>query len=172
MNTNLLDNVILKQVVIQPSKKPRSVGPHKLRSRTTTNKQKSCLKLKNFRSASTQLRRGSTEPIRDGTNILQHHLFYTNEDLKHYTFINVGTSIPIVTWKLTKNRLHIISDRPLSSCLSYSGSYERFKLDVESLSIQMKDIGLFYRLIRRFSLTSEITRPDIQDCLTVHPYSQ
>ena len=31
-NTDLLDNVILQQVVMQPTEKPRSVGPHKLRS--------------------------------------------------------------------------------------------------------------------------------------------
>ena len=42
-------------------------------------------------------------------NILQQRLFYTNEDLKNYSFINVSASIPILAWKLTKNRSHIIS---------------------------------------------------------------
>ena len=37
-NTNLLDNVILQQVVMQPTTKPRSVGPYKSRSKTTAYK--------------------------------------------------------------------------------------------------------------------------------------
>ena len=93
-------------------------------------------------------------------------LFYTNKDLKNHTFIDVGTSIPIITWKLTKNCSHIISDKPLSSCSSYSGNNQRFKLDVESSSIPVKDIELFYCLIGRLSFTSKITRPDIQACVT------
>ena len=70
LNTNLLDNVILQQVVIQPTKKPRGVGPHTSRSKTITYKKKSCIKNKKFRSASTQLRRGSTEPNINGINLL------------------------------------------------------------------------------------------------------
>ena len=36
LDTDLSDNIILHQVVIQPTKKPRSIGPHKLKSKTTT----------------------------------------------------------------------------------------------------------------------------------------
>ena len=93
LNTTMLDNVILQQVVI----KPRSVGLHKSKLTTTTYKKKSCIKNKKFRSASTQLRRESIEPNRNGTNLLQYHLFDTNKDLKNYIFFNVDTSIPIVT---------------------------------------------------------------------------
>ena len=46
-NTDLSDNVLLKRVVVQPTKQPRSVGPHKLKSKTTTNKKKSQLKTRN-----------------------------------------------------------------------------------------------------------------------------
>ena len=48
-----------------------------------------------FRSASTQLRERPTEPNRSGTNLLQQHLFYKNNGLKNYTFIDAGTSILI-----------------------------------------------------------------------------
>ena len=165
-NIDLLDNVILQQVVIQPTEKSKSVGPHKSKLKTTTYKKKSCIKNKKFRSASTQLHRGSTEPTRNGTNLLQRHLFYTNKDLKNYQFIDAGTFIPIVTWKLTKNRSYIIIDKPLSSCSLYSGNNQRSKLDIESSSIPVKDIELFCRFIRRLLFTSKIARPDVQACVT------
>ena len=65
LNTNLLDNGILIQVVVHPTKKQRSVGPHKLRSKTTTYKKKACNKNKKFRSTSTHIYRGYTEPNRN-----------------------------------------------------------------------------------------------------------
>ena len=46
-NTNLLDNVILRQVVMQPTKKPRSVGSHKLKSKTTMYRKETYLKTRN-----------------------------------------------------------------------------------------------------------------------------
>ena len=46
LNTNLLDNVILQQVVTQTTKNPRSVSPHKSKSNTTTYKKKSYIKKK------------------------------------------------------------------------------------------------------------------------------
>ena len=97
LDTKQLDNVRFKKVVVQPTRKPRSVGQHKSKSKKTTNKKKLGLKNKKFWSVSTQLRRGSTEPSNDRKNILQQRLFYTNKDLKKYLFINDGTSIPIVT---------------------------------------------------------------------------
>ena len=166
LNTNLLDNVILHQVVIQLTKKLRSLDPHKSRSKTTTYKKISYTKNKKFRSASTQLYRRSTEPNRNGTNLLQQYLFYTNKDLKNYTFIDVGTYISIVTWKLTKNCSHIISYRPLSSCLSYYESNKRSKRNDESSSIPTNDIKLFYCLIKRLLFTSTITRPSVRYCVT------
>ena len=55
LNTDLLDNMILHQVVIQPTEKPRSVGPHKLKLKTRAYKTKLYIKNKKLRSASTQL---------------------------------------------------------------------------------------------------------------------
>ena len=45
--TDLLDNVILTKVVLQPTEKPRSVGPHRLISKKTRSKKKSLLKTTN-----------------------------------------------------------------------------------------------------------------------------
>ena len=151
---------------MQPTEKPRSVGPHKLKLKKITNKKKSRLKNKKFRSVSMQLRRWSAEPSSDGKNIRQQRLFYTNRYLKNYPFIDTSTSIPIVTLKLIKNRSNILNNKPLSCCSSYSRNNQRFKLDVKSSSIPVKDIELFYCLIRRLLFKSKITRPDIQACVT------
>ena len=45
--TNLLDDVVLTEVVLQPTEKPRSVGPHRLISKKTRSKKKSLLKTTN-----------------------------------------------------------------------------------------------------------------------------
>ena len=111
-STDLFDKVLFERVVVRPTDKPRSVGSHK--SKTTMNKNKSRLKDKKFRSVITQLHEGSIEPNSYGTNILQKHLFYKNKDPKNYPFIDIGTSILNITWKLTKNHSHIISDRLFS----------------------------------------------------------
>ena len=115
---------------------------------------------------STQLREGSTEPNSDGTNILQQHIFYKNEDSKKCQFINIGISIPIVTWKPTNNRSHIISKRFFSSYSFYYENNQRSKLDVESSSIPVNHIELFYRLTVRLLFTSKITRLDVLDFVT------
>ena len=50
--------------------------------------------------------------------------------------------------------------------LLYSGNNQRSKLDVKSSSIPVKHLELFYCLIGRLLFTSEITRPDVLDCVT------
>ena len=49
-NINLVDNVIWTKVVLQPTEKPRSVGPYKSLSKKNGNKKKSCVENKKFRS--------------------------------------------------------------------------------------------------------------------------
>ena len=115
---------------------------------------------------STQLREGSAKSSSGEENILQQRLFWTNEDLKNYPFIDAGASIPIIAWKLTKNRSHIISSTSIPDCSPHFGNNQRFKLDVESPSIPEKDIELFYHLIARLLFTSKITRLDVQACDT------
>ena len=166
LNTNMVDNVLLKKVVVQPTKKPRSVGPHKSKLKKTTNKKRSRLNNKKSRSVSTQLRKGSTEPNSDEINMLLKRIFYKNKDMKNYPFISAGTSIPIVTWKLTKNCSHIVTNRPLSSCSLFYENNQRSKLEVESSSLPMNNIGLLYRLIGKLWFISGITRPDVQTCVT------
>ena len=46
LNTNLLEEVILTKVVLRPTKKPRSVSPHKSISKKHDNKRKSHLENK------------------------------------------------------------------------------------------------------------------------------
>ena len=46
LNTDLLDKVILTEVVLQSTKKPRSVGPHKSISKKNGSKKKSSLENK------------------------------------------------------------------------------------------------------------------------------
>ena len=48
--TDLLDNVVLTAVVLQPTKNPRSVGPNKLILKKNDNKRKSHQENKKFRS--------------------------------------------------------------------------------------------------------------------------
>ena len=79
LNNDMFDDVLLKRVIVQPTEKPRSVCPHKSKSKTITNKKKLRLKNNKFRSESTQLREGSTKPDNDATNIQQKHLFYTKK---------------------------------------------------------------------------------------------
>ena len=111
---------------------------------------------------STQLRGGPTEWSSGEKNILQHK----NKDLKNYPFIDVGASIPVVAWKVTKNRSHIISNISIPSCSLHSGNNQRFKLNIESPSIPEEDIELFYCLISRLLFTSKVTRPDVQTYVT------
>ena len=115
---------------------------------------------------STHLCEGSTEPNSVETNILRHHLFYTNKNLKNYPFIHVGKSISIITCKLTKKFSHIISNRLLSSCSLYYGNNQRSKLEVELSSMHVKHIELFYRFIGRLLSKSGITVPDVLNCVT------
>ena len=47
---------------------------------------------------------------RDEDNIPQQSLLYTNKDKNNNLLMDTGVSVPIVAWKLTKKRSHIISD--------------------------------------------------------------
>ena len=84
------------------NKKNKECRPTQIEIKDNQKKRNHATKTKEFRSLSTQLRVRSTEPNSDGTNIQQQHLFYTNKDPKNYPFIDVGTSIPLVTNKNVK----------------------------------------------------------------------
>ena len=158
--------MILTEVILRPTKKPRSVGPHKSILKKNRNKKESRLENKKFRSVSKPLYEVSVDPSSDEDNVPQRRLLYTNEDKKNYPLMDNGVSIPIVAWKLTKNRSHIISDVSISGCLQHSGFRQRFKLNADSPSMSAKDIGLLYRLIKRLLFISKITRPDVHACVS------
>ena len=149
-------------MVLQLTEKPRSVGPHKSKLKKTTNKKKARPQNKKFRSVSTQQRRGSVDPSSAEENILQQRLIYTNKEVKNYSFIDTGASIPIVAWKLTKNHSHIISDVSIPGCSSHSGNSQRFKLDADSPSVS----ELLYYIIGSLLFTRKITISDIKACVT------
>ena len=44
LDTNLIDNVVLRREVVQQTKEPRSLGPHKSKPEKTTSKKKTRLK--------------------------------------------------------------------------------------------------------------------------------
>ena len=80
--------------------------------------------------------------------------------------MDTSTSIPIVSWNITKKRSHIISDISIPSCLPYSGFSYRFKLNVDSSSMSDKDIRMLYSLIERLLFILKITRPDVHACIS------
>ena len=106
------------------------------------------------------------DPNDDDDNVPQQRLLFTNENKTNYASTNNDTYIPIVTWKLRKNRSHIISDISTPGRLSHSGSSQRFVLNANSPSISEKDIGLLHRLIEGLRFSSKITRPDVLACVS------
>ena len=75
-------------------------------------------------------------------------------------------SIPIVTWKLTKNCSHIINDISISGQIPHPGFEQRFKLAADSPNMSEIDIELLYHLIGRLLLSYKLTRPDISACVS------
>ena len=141
-NTNLLDKMILTEVVTRPTRKLRSVGPHKSISKKIDNKKKEHLENKKFRSVNKSLYGIHVYPDDDDDNVPQQRLLFTNKNKTNYSSINNDTYIPIITWKLTKNRSHIISDISIPGCLPHSGSIQRFVLNADSPNMSEKDIDL------------------------------
>ena len=80
--------------------------------------------------------------------------------------MDTSTAIPIVSWKIMKERSHIISDISIPGQLSYFGFSHRFELNTESPSILDKDKRLLYSLIERLLFIREITRPDLHACVS------
>ena len=76
LDTDLLDNVLLTKDVLRPTKKPRSVGPHKLISKKNGNNRKSCLGNKKFRSVSKLLYGISVDPNSNNGLKSPRHLLY------------------------------------------------------------------------------------------------
>ena len=86
--------------------------------------------------------------------------------MRTYLPMDNGKYIPIVTWKLTKNCSHIISDISIPGQILHSCLDQRFKLDTNSQSMSENDIGLLYRLIERLLLSCNVTRLNISACVS------
>ena len=132
--------MVLTEVVLRSTKTPRSVGPHKLILKKIDNKKKTHLENKKFRSVNKSLYGIHVDPNNDNDNVPQQCLLFKSKDKTDYPFTNNDTYIPIVTWKLTKNRSHIISDISIPGRLPHSGSSQRFVLNANSPSMSEKDI--------------------------------
>ena len=90
------DKVILTKVLTRPTKKSRSVGPHKSIPIKSRNKMKSRLENKKIRSASKPLYGRFANEINDNGLKLQQHLLYKSEDKNNYPLMDTSTSISTV----------------------------------------------------------------------------
>ena len=165
-NTDLLDKVILTEVVLQPTKKPRSVGQHKSISKKNDNNKKLRLGNKKFRSVS-KSPYGITADLNSNNGLKpSRHLLYKSEEKDKYPLMITSISIPIVGWKITKKQSHIISDISILSHLQHCGFNHRFELNTDSPSKSDKDKRLLYNLIERLLFIREITVPDVHACVS------
>ena len=99
--TNLLDNVVLTEVVIRPTEKPRSAGPYRLILKKNGNKRKSRLENKKFRSMCKPLYGITTDPdINNGLKSLR-YLLYKSDDRNKFPLKNTST-LYLISWKFTK----------------------------------------------------------------------
>ena len=156
LNTDLLDEVILTELILRPTKKPRSVGPHKSISKKNGNTRKSRLGNKKFRSVCKPLYEITADP-----NIIiglksPRHLLYKSKDRNKYPIKNASRLIPI-NWKFTKKQLRIIRDISTPDCIPHYGLSHRFGLKTDSPRMSDKDKRLLYSLIERLLFISETT---------------
>ena len=156
LNTNLLDKAILTKVVLQPTKKPRSVGPHKSILKKNCNKRKSRLGNKKFRSVGKPLYWIHANPNSNNGLKSPQHLLYKSKDKKKCPFRKTSTMIPIVGWKITKKRSHIINNISIPGCLPHCRFNHKFKLNTDLPSMSNKDTQLLYSLIDRLLFTIEL----------------
>ena len=75
--------MILTEVVLRPTEKSRSVGPHKLIPKKNGNKKKSCLEKKKFRSMNKSLYGIHVDFDSDDDYVPQQRILYTNGDNTH-----------------------------------------------------------------------------------------
>ena len=147
------------------NQKTKECRPTQIKIKENNKQKETTSKNKKLRSGNIQLSEGSTDLSSDEKSVLQQNLIYTNEDMKNYPFIDTDAFIPIVTWKSTKNCLHIISDISIPGCSPHSGINQRFKLNAESSRMSEKDIELLYHLIGNILFTNKVTISDVYACV-------
>ena len=107
--TNLLDEVVLIEVVLRPTKKPRSVGPNKSILKKNDKQWKSHQENKKFRSACKPIYGTTADHNVNNIEKSVRHLVYKSKARNTYPHRNTSTLFPII-WKFTKKQLCIISD--------------------------------------------------------------
>ena len=144
---NLQDEVILPKVVTRPTKKPRSVGSHKLIPKKSRNKKNSHLRIKKFRSIIKSLCEISAGHNNNNGLKPPQHLLYNGKDRNKYPFMDDSTPIPIVCLKITKKQSHIISGMSIFDQLKNLNSVTGLNLTLTHQSCQIRinscDIVLF-----------------------------
>ena len=91
-----------------------------------------------FKSVSKPLYGVSTDPNSDNGIKPPHHLLYKNEDKSNYPLMDTSTSIPIVSWKITKKRSYIFSDISISGRSPHFRFSHRFELNTEYQACQVR----------------------------------
>ena len=148
--TNLLDDVVLTEVVLRPTEKPRSVGQHKLILKKNGNKRKSRLgnkkfrsvckpQNKKFRSVCKPLYGITTNPNINNDLKSPRHLLYKSKLRNKCPLRNTSTLFQI-SWKFIKKQFYIIKDISIPDCLPHCGFSHRFELKTDSPSMSDKDI--------------------------------
>ena len=157
--------MILTEVLLRPTKKPRSIGPHKLISKKNSNTRKSHLGNKKFRSVCKPLYGITADHyINNGLKSLR-HLLYKSKDRNKYPLRN-NSILFTISWKFTKNQPHIIRNISIPDCLPHYGLSRRFELKTDSPSMPNNNKRLLYSLIERLLFISETTVPDIHTCVS------
>ena len=161
--TDLLDEVVLTEVVMRPTKKPRSVGPHKSILKKNDNQRKSHQENKKFRSVC----KPTYGPTVDYNvnNIVKslRNLVYKSKERITYSHRNTSTLFPII-WKFMKKQSRIIKGISIPDCLPHHGLSHMIKLNTDSSSMLDKDKQLLYDLIKRLLFISKITVPNVHGC--------
>ena len=136
--TNLLDDVVLTEVVLRPTEKPRSVGQHKLILKKNGNKRKSRLgnkkfrsvckpQNKKFRSVCKPLYGITTNPNINNDLKSPRHLLYKSKLRNKCPLRNTSTLFQI-SWKFIKKQFYIIKDISIPDCLPHYRLSHRFEL--------------------------------------------
>ena len=141
--------MILTEVVLQPTKKPRSIDPHKFILKKNGNERKSRLGNKKYRSVSKPLYGIHANPNSINGLKSPRHLLYKSSNKNKYPLRNTSTLITIVGWKSTKKQSHIISNISIPGFFPHCGFNHKFKLSTGSPSMSNKYKRLLYGLMER-----------------------
>ena len=125
--TGLLDDIVLTEVVLWSTEKPRSVGPHESILKKNDKKRKSHQENKKFRSVCKPTY-GATANHNINIGLKSpRHLLCKSKDRNIYSHRNTSTLFPIC-WKFMKKRLHIIRDISIPNRLPHHGLSHRIEL--------------------------------------------